>query len=180
MHAYSLSSTEIKLKGPTKEQIITQNQWAAVALDQFHSGSSAIIELEIEGIISNAQLSWSSNFSKAAMREAKDIANQGGVALAWFVMSVIKGYGYVEQTEIGDGVDYFFKVNEPNDEELNFLDEAHYVEVSGLLKETKGNTLKKRVDDKHKQIDRGEKRDKPSSVIVTLFSHPKTIKEVHK
>lgn len=180
MNTYNLNLTEIHLKGPTKEQISVHNQWAAVAFDKFHKGSSAIIELNIEGTVSTARLIWDSNFSKAAMKEDKDIANHGGVALAWFVMSVIKGYGYVEQSEIGDGVDYLFKLQEPNDDDLNFLDDYHFVEVSGMLKESKGNTLKERIHDKHAQINRGKKRGEPASVIVTLFSHPKTIKEVHK
>ena len=49
-----------------------------------------------------------------------------------------------------------------------------------LKQESKTNTLKGRIKDKHNQINKGGKRDKPSSVIVTLFSQPKTVKELHK
>ena len=114
------------------------------------------------------------------MKVDKDIANHGGVALAWFVMSVLKDFRYVEQTEIGDGVDYRFKKEEPSDDDFNFLNDFHYVEVSGILQESRTNTLKGRIIDKHDQINRGSKRDKLSSVIVTLFSQPKTVKEIHK
>jgi len=95
-------------------------------------------------------------------------------------MSVLMDYHYVEQTEIGDGVDYRFMKSEPKDDDLNFLDEFHYVEISGILTESKTNTLKARLKDKHSQINRGGKNDKPSSVIVTLFELPKTVKEIHK
>jgi len=180
MESFHLDLTQSKLKGPTKEQIIVHNQWAASALDIYHEGSKAVIEFDIEGDVFQANLIWDSNFSKAAIKEEKDMANHGGVALAWFVMSVLKDFRYVEQTEIGDGVDYRFKKEEPSDDDFNFLNDFHYVEVSGILQESRTNTLKGRIIDKHDQINRGSKRDKLSSVIVTLFSQPKTVKEIHK
>ncbi|PVD54250.1 hypothetical protein DC498_02395 [Terrimonas sp.] len=180
MNQYHLDITITKLKGPTEAQIITCNQWAATGLDKFHVNSEAEIEFEIDGATTTAKLLWDSNFSKAAMKEEKDMANHGGVALAWFAMSVLLDYGYVEQTEIGDGVDYRFMKQEPNDDDLNFMDNFHHVEISGILQEYKTNTLKGRIKDKHEQIDRGGKRNESSSVIVTLFSQPKTVKEIHK
>lgn len=179
MKKYSLDQTLRVLCGPTKEQIKVGNQWAAAALDKFHPGSNAKISFLINQIQEDAILEWDSNFSKSAMKEATEMANHGGVALAYFVMSVLSDYKYVEQSEIGDGVDYRFKKTEPSDDDLNFLDDFHYVEVSGILKESKSNTLKNRIKIKHDQIKRGKKSSKSSSVIVTLFSQPKTVRENH-
>jgi hypothetical protein len=179
MKSHNLKETIQQLKGPTKEQIIVGNQWAAVALDKFHINSKAkikIINEEQEEIIF---LHWDSNFSSAAMKENVDMANHGGVAFSFFIMSVLSDYKYVEQSEIGDGVDYRFKNTEPSDDDLNFLDDFHYVEVSGILQESKTNTLKKRIQIKHDQIKKGRKNDKSSSVIVTLFSEPQTVREIH-
>lgn len=120
-------------------------KWAATAFDQYHEDSKAEIEFDIEGTITKANLSWDSKFSKAAMKEDKDMANHGGVAMSWFVMSVLMGFGYVEQTEIGDGVDYRFMKSEPEDDDLNFMNDFHHVEVSGILEESKTNTLKKEL-----------------------------------
>jgi len=180
MEKYHLDTTKVKLKGPTQEQIITYNQWAATALDKYHSNSIAEIEFSIDGAETKAILEWDSNFSKAAMKEKKDMANHGGVAMAWFVMSVLKEFNYVEQSEIGDGVDYRFKTEEPDDDDLNFLDNFHYVEISGILEESNTNTLQGRIKDKHAQIEKGYKKDKESSVLVTLFKTPRTVKEIHK
>lgn len=180
MERLHLDLTKNKLKGPTQEQIITCNQWAATAFDKFHSDSNTVIEFNIDGSITNVILEWDSNFSKSAMKEKIDMANHGGVAMAWFVMSVLKDYTYVEQSEIGDGVDYRFKSVEPDDDDLNFLDDYHYVEISGILEESKTNTLKGRIKDKHEQIKKGGKKNKSSSVIVTLFKTPTTVKEIHK
>jgi hypothetical protein len=180
MEKYSLNQTIDHLSGPPKEQIIVQNYWAATAFDTFHKNSMAEIEFLIHGVSQKAILNWDSNFSKSAMRESKDIANQGGVALAWFVMAVLLKYSHVEQTEIGDGVDYRFTKAEPNDDDLNFLNDYHFVEVSGILKESQSNTLLGRIKKKHDQIKRGGKHNEPSSVIVTLFSVPKAVKEIHK
>ncbi|MEL7122203.1 MAG: hypothetical protein AAFO07_22330 [Bacteroidota bacterium] len=179
MKSHSLSETIDKLKGPTKEQIIVGNQWAAVALNKFHNGSKANIEVVNANKSETLELKWDSDFSASAMVENVDMANHGGVALAFFLMSVLSDFGYVEQSEIGDGVDYRFKNQEPSDDDLNFLDDFHYVEISGILKETPSNTLKKRIKIKHGQINRGAKKDKSSSVIVTLFSQPQTIREIH-
>lgn len=180
MDQYHLDNTRAKLKGPTDAQIITCNQWAATALDKFHVNSEAEIVFDVDGATTKAKLVWESNFSKAAMKEEKDMANHGGVALAWFAMCVLLNYEYVEQTEIGDGVDYRFMKQEPDDDDLNFMDNFHHVEISGILQESKTNTLKGRIKDKHEQIERGGKRNESSSVIVTLFSQPKTVKEIHK
>lgn len=180
MDQYNLDLTKTILKGPTQEQIISCNQWAATAFDRFHSDSRAVIEFIVDGRITKSILEWDSEFSKAAMKEKIDMANHGGVAMAWFVMSVLQGFTYVEQSEIGDGVDYRFKIAEPADDDLNFLDDYHYVEISGILEESKTNTLKGRIKDKHEQIKRGGKKDKTSSVVVTLFNAPTTVKEIHK
>lgn len=180
MEEYNLKETSEKLSGPTKEHIIVNNNWAAIAFDRYHQNSKVEIEFILHGISQRAILSWDSSFSKAAMKEDKDMANHGGVAMAWFVMSVLLDYRYVEQSEIGEGVDYRFMKSEPDDDDLNFLDDFHYVEVSGILEESKTNTLKGRIKDKHSQIVKGSKRDEPSSVIVTLFSTAKTVKEIHR
>lgn len=168
-----------RLKGPTREQLAVGNQWAITALNRYHSHSSANFEFHLDDVGYSCKLNWDSDFSTAAMKEKKDIANHGAVAIAMFVMSVLLGYSYVEQTEIGDGVDYKFMEKEPADDELNFMSNGHYVEVSGLLEETPSNTMTGRIDDKHKQIARGRKRSEPASVIVTLFKQPKTIKQIH-
>lgn len=179
MHEYNLNQTSILLTGPPREHIIVHNYWAATALDRYHKSSKAEIEFVLHGKSKRVILTWNSNFSKATMKEDKDMANHGAVAMAWFVMSVLLDYRYVEQSEIGDGVDYLFLKTEPNDDELNFLKNYHFVEVSGILEESKTNTLTGRIKDKHQQISKGGKRNEPSSVIVTLFSIPTTVKEIH-
>src|SRR5665647_1583973 len=140
METYNLNQTVEKLKGPTKEQIIFHNQCAAVALDRYHKNSEATVEFLIDGTSQTNFITWDSNFPKAAMKEKTEIANHGGVAFAWFIMSVLLNFNYVEQSEIGDEVDYRFLKAEPNDNDLNFFeDDSLFVEVSGILEESKSN-----------------------------------------
>lgn len=179
MKSHNLEETVQKLKGPSREQIIVGNQWAAIALDKFHSDSRAKVKVQNETVEDEIMLTWDSDFPSAAMKENIDMANHGGVAIAFFLMCSLSNYSYVEQSEIGDGVDYRFKVDEPEDNDLNFLDVYHYVEVSGILEESPTNTLKRRIKIKHDQIRKGKKKDKPSSVIVTLFSQPQIVREIH-
>lgn len=180
MREFHLNETLTKLSGPSQDLIKVNNQWAAVALNIFHSDSKAKIMFAIDGNSEEMLLNWDSGFSTAGMRERIDMANHGGVGMAMFVMSVLLGYSYAEQSERGDGVDYRFTKTEPKDDDLNFLNNYHYVEVSGILEESLSNTLKARIKNKHGQIDKGGKRLESSSVIVTLFSEPKTVKEIHK
>lgn len=175
----NLEQTVKRLKGPSHEQIMTCNQWAIVALERYHSNGMVPFEFEVDGVRYSSKIKWNGDFSRAAMREKVDMANHGGVALAMFVMSVLLDYRYVEQTEIGDGVDYRFMEKEPDENDLNFLAGGHYVEVSGMLEENESNTLGARLKKKHQQIRKGEKSGEASSVIVTLFKQPKTVKEVH-
>jgi hypothetical protein len=180
LEVFDLRQTVEALSGPSKEHIIVHNQWAATAFDRYHKDSRVEIEFLLHGEARKGILSWDSNFPKNTMKEDKDIANHGGVAMAWFVMSVLLKYAYVEQTEIGDGVDYRFLQSEPNDDDLNFLNDYHYVEISGILEQTASNTLVRRLKEKHIQIQKGQKRDQSSSVIVTVFDKPVTVKELHK
>jgi len=180
MNKHHLDETLKALKGPTSAQITVNNQWAAVAFDKFHLSSTTTLNTIIDAKSDQIELSWDSNFSKVAMKDEIYMAYHGGEALAMFVMSVLCNYKYAEQSEIGTGVDYRFREEEPKDDDLNFLDDFHYVEVSGLLRESKTNTLIGRIKQKHAQIDAGGKKEKPSSVIVTQFKEPKTVKEKHK
>jgi hypothetical protein len=180
MQLYHLDMTLNALTGPTQEQIVVQNQWAATALDCYHSNSKVLIELDIDGSATVANLEWDSNISKATMKEKTDMAHFGGIALAWFVMSVLSDFHYVEQTEIGTGCDYRFRKVQTSDDDLNFLDDFHYVEISGILEESPSNTLTGRIKRKHEQLDKGGMRGKTSSVVVTLFSQPKTVKQIHR
>jgi len=174
-----LNETIDKLKGPTKEQIIVGNQWAVTALERYHTDGMAKFEFEIDGIPHSSKITWDTGFSRAAMQERVDMANHGAVAMAMFLMAVLLDYGYVEQTEIGEGTDYKFMKAAPADDNLNFMQNGHYVEVSGMLEEGSSNTLSGRIKDKHQQIRKGRGVKKEASVIVTLFSQPKTVKEVH-
>jgi hypothetical protein len=180
MISYHLDQTLEKLKGPSREQLIVGNQWAVTALDLYHPGSATDFEFWIDGNHISAKLAWNSEFSTSAMKERKDIANFGAVAIAEFVMSVLLDYHYVEQSEIGDGVDYNFMKEEPDEDDLNFLSNGHYVEMSGILEEGPSNTIARRLSEKHAQISKGSKAKEDSSVIVTLFSQPKTVKGVHR
>lgn len=176
--SYHLDQTVRLIKGLSKAQIVVFNQWAATAFDKYHKDSSAEMELVIDNEITNIILNWNSKFSKDGMRERKKIAEEGAIALAIFIMSAFKDYRYVLQTEIGEGVDYRFQKETPSTD--NFLLDSHYIEISGILEESKGNTLKDRINVKHKQIEKGTHNLDMCSVIITLFNKPVSVKEIHK
>lgn len=175
--SYHLNDTFNFLTGPTKNQMIVWNEWAATALNLYHQNSESNIELILSGIEYNCLLKWDSTFSSSAMKERTELASQGGISLACFIMSVLLDFKYVIQTEIGTGVDYMFLEQIPMSD--NFMQNPHYVEVSALLEEKGSNTLTNRLRIKHQQIEDGNEKLPDSSVIVTLFAQPKTIREIH-
>ena len=177
LESYHLDDTLNCLQGPTKEQMKVWNQWAATALNIYHENSNSPIEFVLDDAVYKCKIHWDSDFPNAAMKERKELASQGGISLACFKMSVLLKFEYVIQTEIGSGVDYMFLKRVPDNE--NFIENYNYVEVSGLLEEKGTNTLLNRLKDKHQQIEEGSKRTCKSSVIVTLFAQPKSIRETH-
>jgi len=185
MKKYNLNDTLKYLEGPSKENIIDKNQCAALALGLYHKNSTTSIKFKVDNNdFDEVLLEWDDTFPKGGWVEPKNIAEQGSVALGFFLMSILKDYRYVIQTIQGTGVDYLFKKNKPDEDNLNFLeikcDEGdHYVEISGILEETSSNTVAKRLKFKHQQISKGSRCSSPSSVIITLFKVPLTIKEIH-
>src|SRR5688572_15308563 len=122
---YHLDQTISKLQGASKEQLIVFNQWAAVALDLYHKNSTALFEFTFDKKNLKENVAWNSNFNKGLMRERKHIAEDGGVGLAFFLMSVLLKYRYVQQSEIGEGVDYGFQTKKPSSK--NFFKNCHFV-----------------------------------------------------
>jgi len=110
---FHLDDTLMNLAGASREQLTVFNQWAAVALNQFHQNSTAALRFRNETDDEDINLNWDSNFPQDSMRERKNIAENGGISLALFVMSVLLDYKYVHQTEIGEGVDYGFQKSRP-------------------------------------------------------------------
>src|ERR1700704_1553721 len=98
LQSYHLDDTLDSLNGPTKNQIIVWNQWAATALNLYHKNSQSNIEFILDGIDYKYSLKWDSDFSNAAMKERKELASQGGISLACFIMSVLLNFKYVIQT----------------------------------------------------------------------------------
>ncbi len=174
---YHLNQTLDSLTGVSKTLIKVKNEWAAVALNKFHNDSKVDYEFNIDGEEINCTLEWDSNFEPGGYKEKNDIAKEGAESLAFFVMSILLNYHYANQSEIGEGVDWGFQNNRPESD--NFYIGCHYVEVSGIIEEKSSNKGTYRIKAKHTQIEKGTRKDEQTSVIVTIFKSPITIKEIH-
>jgi len=186
MKEYYLKETLEQLEGASYAHITDKLQCAVVALNMFHKSTEVSIKFKIDNKVEeDVLLKWENDFQTGGYRERRDIAEHGSIGIGFFLMSILQGYHYVIQTEQSSGVDYQFKKTTPNEEEENFLNpdcgnETHYVEISGLLEESKTNTIARRLKYKHNQINKGSMCSADSSVIITLFKTPLTIKETHK
>lgn len=174
---YHLHTTTETLQGASKELITVKNQWAAVGLDQSYDNSQANFTVSIDGTSHQLLLKWDSSFPKDAMKNKHNIAEFGGVSLAFFVMSQLLNYNYLLQTEIGEGVDYWFtKIEELDDTVLE--GDGIYVEISGILDGSEADIGRRRKK-KHQQINNGSRRNEPAAIFISCLSLAKLEFETH-
>jgi len=117
------------------------------------------------------QLKWDDKPLAKGWREPREIAEYGGIAIAFFLTLELTAYQIIEQSIIGTGFDYWlgFKENHPNYNPDNFLNAR--LEISGINKGTESD-VSKRVRQKIKQIRISDYLEIPGIVIVTEFSQP--------
>lgn len=119
----------------------------------------------------NAVIQWTDTVTAQLLKahaEPSVYVEEGACALALLLIREITPYTAVEQAIIGTTVDYYL-ANQPVDDTLIFNNSVR-LEVSGLAKETEGNTVDGRIKQKIRRL-KEAKGDKTFIVIVE-FEHP--------
>lgn len=106
---------------------------------------------------------------KAYGNDERRTTDNGAVAMALLLVRELTDYTVVEQAGLGTTIDYFLSTKQ-TDDTLIFNDTEAYLEVRGIRKETKGNTIVGAVRRKVKRLKTPE--DLPSYIVVVEFSKP--------
>ena len=146
-----------------------------VALTQ--SGHQSGVTLQVTGTYEKeVKLFWEHSPSSKILRYWKNdssIANYAAVGLALLLVSELTSYQSFEIASFGTGVDYWMNTERNASETKYFVREAR-LEISGILKETKSNTVNMRLNLKKKQVKKSDNSNTSAWIAVIEFSTPKS------
>ncbi len=149
-------------------------QAAAVALAV--NGHSSGVTLKMTGFEKEEfQIVWEEKIEKNTLKswaDLKEAAEYGAVAIAILVLMEMGEYNYFERMHQGAGFDYWLDTYNGADWEENIQEKKARLEISGILKESKSNSIKMRLGIKTKQVKKGN-FTMPALVAVVAFSEPK-------
>jgi hypothetical protein len=117
------------------------------ALEQNQHKTGCMLSVTGDSII-DFRLQWSRKVVKASFEESRDVTKNAAEAIAFFLTPELTAYSVVRKSETGTGFDYWLSYDEkhPMYQPKNFL--MARLEVSGIRRETKINTIQKRIDKK--------------------------------
>jgi hypothetical protein len=121
-------------------------------------------------------LSWSNIIDQQTARawnDTQEATEYGATAIAIALLQCLSGYTIIERSFKGTGFDYWLGTGEYDENLLPFMQRAARLEISGIWKERKGNTLRRRLKQKIKQVEEANYSDVPVVVIVVEFGTPK-------
>lgn len=159
----------------TEMSSIQCNFWAencAIALQELQKQQGEL--LIVNGDISlQFRLFWTIPESTNGYKEPRDWLKYGAVAISCFLVREITEYSVIEESPQGTGFDYWLGYDEssPNFDPDNFYQAR--LEISGIAKESKSNTINSRSLKKKKQTKRSDHLGIPAFVSVIEFKTPK-------
>ena len=118
------------------------------------------------------ELTWTDTVTKevrSTWEDKKEATEYAATAIAMLIIPVITEFDLFRRTR--GGTDYI--LGKTKQRKTKNLPDISYLEISGLWKETKNNTVNMRVNLKEKQV-RRTVFNAPALVVVTEFSIPKT------
>lgn len=140
-----------------------------------NQGLTSGVVLQVEGD-NNTQykLSWTKQPIKRGWQESRIIAENGGIAIAFFLTLELTEYQIIQQAIIGTGFDYWlgYKENSKNYDPDNFLNAR--LEISGINKGSRAE-INYRLRQKLQQTDKSDYLNIPAFIVVTEFGTPISI-----
>ncbi len=134
--------------------------------------SGTELNLHLEGDDELVPLIWHSKLPSDAASTWKDeqeLVEYAAVGIALPLILNLTEYSEVQRARKGSGVDYWLG----RKDERGFPILEALLEVSGILKESRGNSLNARVQKKKQQVKQSPYKNLPVYVIVVEFSTPK-------
>ena len=138
------------------------------------NGHKSGVVLEVDGIFQDKfELTWTDEIDdqvKRSWRDNLEATEYGAVGIAALLSESLLNLSIVERSYIGTRVDYI--LGQSSDDDRPFVVKAR-LEVSGIGKETAGNSIDQRIKVKLNQIKKSEDHSLPAYVIVVEFGLPR-------
>lgn len=122
-------------------------------------------------ITSALKLSWDTNITDkilASYRDENRTTDHAAMCLALLIASQLTDFKYIETSKMGDGVDFWLSKTDK-------FDFFARVEVSGIRKAKKENSVKKRLTIKLTQTNQSDNTNIPVYVCIVEFSKPEAL-----
>jgi len=173
MRKLNLNILKTKLPGITEGQGYFLWEAALLCLVENNHNSGTIIQIKGK-FVEAFQLIWEGEVTtemKQNWGDVKEATEYGAMAIAILVILALTNFVILGRSRQGTSVDYFLTSSTST---LVFPEPDAALEVSGLLKETKGNTINMRINDKLRRLEKLGYKQLKTFVIVTEFGQPKT------
>jgi hypothetical protein len=102
--------------------------------------------------------------------DEQELTEYAAMGVAVILARELTGYTDFKRARKGDGMDFWLGKNDENG--LPVLEAL--LEVSGIMKESQGNTTAGRVSLKKKQLTKSPYKNLPAYVVVVEFNTPKS------
>lgn len=168
----NLDTLKSKLPGITEGQ--GYFLWEAVVLCLEANGHQSGVTLIVTGKFEEQfQIQWTGKTTpemRQSWGDAKEATEYGAMALAVLIILDLTNFVVSGRSRQGTRVDYFL-VSETLSN-TPFPEPEAALEVSGILKQSRGNTISMRINDKIKRLEQSGIKNLPTYVIVTAFGKP--------
>lgn len=151
-------------------QFLAENCIVALENRNHHTG----VTMEISGDYPQTMnLNWVTKVNTQGYKERKKFTEKGAEAMSFFLAINLTDYEVVEESSIGTGIDYWLGYDEShqNFDPNNFFQAR--LEISGILSETKTNSVQSRVRSKSLRTKRSDSIGIPAYISIVEFSNPK-------
>lgn len=149
----------------------------AAAICLHMNGYKSGVKLKVEGdFIDTVKVKWNDDISDNVLNswnDAREATEFGATALAILLLLQYTDFTYFIRAFQGTGIDYWLGKGEYTGEVLPTSDRKGRLEISGILKQNKGNTINMRINQKKKQSKQTDNTELPVYIVVVEFSQPK-------
>ncbi len=142
-------------------------------LNGYKSGVTLISEGEVNNSVIVEWQDIVTDELLASWNDAKEATEYGATALAILRILKYTDYTYFIRTYQGTGIDYWLGKGKYNGDIIPTKNREGRLEISGILKASKGNTINVRVNQKIKQVSKTRDTGLPVHIIVVEFREPK-------
>lgn len=149
----------------------------AAAICLHMNGYKSGVKLKLEGEVTETLvIEWNDKITEDVLNswnDPKEATEFGATALAILLLLQYTDFTYFIRAFQGTGIDYWLGKGKYTGEGLPTGDRKGRLEISGILKQSKGNTINMRINRKKKQSKQTDDTELPVYIVVVEFSQPK-------